>query len=85
MLLNALFSFNDEFATEIPMAVLPAFCFPQPISYVQVFSLLNHIIKLLFLFFSSSVKSDFLQPCGLKHANFPVLYYLPEFAKSHVL
>ena len=51
----------------------------------RFFSLLNHMIKLLFLFFSSSVKSDLLQPHGLKHTSFPVLNYLLEFAKSYVL
>ena len=38
----------------------------------------------MFLFFSSSVMSDFLQPHGLKHCSFPSLYYRPEFALSHI-
>ena len=34
--------------------------------------------------FSRSVMSDSLQPHGLHHIGFPILYYLSEFAQTHV-
>ena len=36
------------------------------------------------LLFSHSVVSDSLQPHGLQHIRLPVLYYLLEFAQTHV-
>ena len=39
---------------------------------------------LLWLLFSCSVVSDFLQPHGLQHARLPVLHHLPELAHTHV-
>ena len=58
-------------------------------TYIFMFQLKNYLMMIKRYFtqfnpFSHSVRSNFLWPCGLQHASFPVHHQLPEFTQTHV-